>query len=38
MSKKRLKGLMALSVALFLAGGILAACGGNEEHTLSAVN
>ena len=40
MSKKKLRGLMVLGAAitLSLAGGILAGCGGKEEHTLSAVN
>lgn len=40
MNKKKLKGLTVLSAAitLSLAGGILAGCGGNEDHNLSAVN
>lgn len=40
MNKKKLKGLTVLSAAitLSLAGGILAGCGGKEDHTLSAVN
>ena len=40
MNKKKLKGLTALSavLTLSLAGGILAGCGGKEDHTLSAVN
>lgn len=40
MNKKKLKGLTALSavITLSLAGGILAGCGGKEDHTLSAVN
>ena len=40
MNKKKLRGLMVLGAAitLSLAGGILAGCGGKEEHTLSAVN
>ena len=40
MNKKKWKGLTVLSavITLSLAGGILAGCGGNDDHSLSAVN